>query len=159
MQSSLVWTAEQATTSVSRARLTSVERPETAYVAVGDADVAYQVAGEGPFDLLYSYGLGSHLELFWELPPFREFFTRLASFCRLIMFDRRGQGVSDGVPRNAFPTWEEWTEDIMAVLGAAESERTTVMAAVDSGPIAMLFTAMHPELVNSLVLIIEDLGL
>jgi class 3 adenylate cyclase/alpha-beta hydrolase superfamily lysophospholipase len=130
-----------------------MERPETRYVAVGDADVAYQVFGNGSFDLLYSYGLGSHLELFWELPPFAEFFARLASFSRLIMFDRRGQGVSDAVPRNAFPTWEEWAEDIIAVLGAAESQRTAVMAAVDAGPIAMLFAATHPEQVSSLILI------
>ena len=90
------------------------EYPETRYVAVGEADVAYQVVGDGPFDLLYFYGLGSHIEVFWYVPEFVEFLQRLASFSRLIFFDRRGTGASDGVPRNAIPTWEEWTE---AVLG------------------------------------------
>jgi class 3 adenylate cyclase/pimeloyl-ACP methyl ester carboxylesterase len=130
----------------------TIEGPETRYVAVGDADVAYQVLGEGPIDLLYCYGLGSHIELYWESPAHAEFFTRLASFSRLIMLDRRGTGASDGVPRNAIPTWEEWTEDVRAVLGAAGSTRTAILAAVDSGPIAMLFAAMHPQRVSALVL-------
>ncbi len=126
---------------------------ETQYVAVGDADVAYQVLGEGPFDLLYSYGLGSHIELFWESPSLAGVLTRLASFSRLIVFDRRGSGASDGVPRNAIPTWEQWTEDIVAVLGAAGSKRTAILAAVDAGPVAILFAAMHPETVSALVLL------
>ena len=110
-----------------------MEAPETRYVAVGDADVAYQVLGEGPLDLLYSYGLGSHIELFWQSPALAEFPTRLASFSRLILFDRRGSGASDGVPRTAIPTWEQWTEDIVAVLGAAGSKRTAILAGVDAG--------------------------
>ena len=93
-----------------------MDPPETRYVAVGDSDVAYQVVGEGPLDLLYCYGLGSHIELMWEVPVIAEFLTRLASFSRLIFFDRRGTGASDGVSLNAIPTWEEWTEDIEAVL-------------------------------------------
>ena len=129
-----------------------MEDPETRYVAVGDADVAYQVVGEGPIDLLYFYGLGNHLELFWEIPPTAEFLTRLASFSRLILFDRRGTGVSDGVPRNAIPTWEDWTEDVGAVLDAAGSQRTAIFAVGDGGPLAILFAAMHPERVSALVL-------
>ena len=82
-----------------------------------------------------------------------EFLTRLASFSRLIVFDRRGSGASDGVPRNAIPTWEQWTEDMVAVLGAAGSKRTAILAAVDAGPIAILFAAMHPEAVSALVLL------
>ena len=130
-----------------------MDAPETQYVAVGDADVAYQVLGEGPLDLLYFYGLGSHIELFWESPPLAEFLVRLASFSRLIAFDRRGSGASDGVPRNAIPTWEQWTEDIVAVLGAAGSKRTAILAAVDAGPVAILYAAMHPETVSALVLL------
>jgi class 3 adenylate cyclase/esterase/lipase len=126
---------------------------ETRYVAVGDADVAYQVMGEGPLDLLYSYGMGSHIELAWESPAYAEFYNRLASFSRLIMLDRRGSGASDGFPRAAVPTWEEWTEDIVAVLGAAGSTRTAVLAVMDAGPIAILLAAMHPELVSALVLL------
>jgi class 3 adenylate cyclase len=123
------------------------------YVAVGEADVAYQVVGDGPVDLLYFYGLGSNIEVFWSVPEFAEFLKRLASFSRLIFFDRRGTGASDGVPRNAIPTWEEWTEDVMAVLDAAGSERAAILAATDAGPIAVLFAAMHPERVSALALL------
>jgi class 3 adenylate cyclase len=123
------------------------------YVAVGEADVAYQVVGDGPVDLLYFYGLGSNIEVFWGVPEFAEFLKRLASFSRLIFFDRRGTGASDGVPRNAIPTWEEWTEDVIAVLDAAGSERAAILAATDAGPIAVLFAAMHPERVSALALL------
>jgi class 3 adenylate cyclase len=130
-----------------------MEQPETRYVAVGDADVAYQVVGNGKVDLLYCYGLGSHLEMFWEVPETADYLERLASFSRLIFFDRRGTGASDGVARNAIPTWEEWSEDVTAVLDAAGSERAAVLASLDAGPIAMMFAAMHPERVSSLVLL------
>jgi class 3 adenylate cyclase/pimeloyl-ACP methyl ester carboxylesterase len=128
------------------------ETPETRYVAVGDADVAYQVIGDGPIDLLYCYGLGSHVEAWRDFPFSREFLRRLASFSRLIFFDRRGTGASDGVPRNAIPTWEEWTEDLGAVLDAAGSTQSGILASLDAGPIAILFTAMHPERVSALIL-------
>ena len=87
-----------------------MERPETRYVALGDADVAFQVVGEGP-DLLYCFGLGSNIEHCWDQPLTSEVAAHLASFRRLILFDRRGVGASDGVPRSAIPTWEEWAED------------------------------------------------
>ena len=93
-----------------------MSRPDTKYVAIGDADVAYQVLGEGPSDLLFFNGLGSNVEMAWEDPVIADFLRRLASLRRLIFFDRRGTGASDGVPRNAIPTWEEWTEDIESVL-------------------------------------------
>jgi hypothetical protein len=112
----------------------TMDQPETRYVAVGDADVAYRVVGEGPPDLLFVFGLGSHVEFFWANPVTAEFLTRLAAFSRLIFFDRRGTGASDGVFRNALPTWEEWTEDIDAVLGAVGSRRTAILASLDVGP-------------------------
>jgi class 3 adenylate cyclase len=127
-------------------------RPETKYVAVGDADVAYQVLGEGASDLLFFNGLGSNVEMAWEDPDIAAFLRRLASLRRLIFFDRRGTGASDGVPRNAIPTWEEWTEDIESVLNAVGSEQTSILATVDGGPIAILYAAAHPERVTSLVL-------
>src|SRR5579863_5620194 len=129
-----------------------MSRPETRYVAVGDADVAYQVLGEGPSDLLLFIGLGSHVEMAWDDPDIADFFRRLASLRRLILLDRRGTGASDGVPRNAIPTWEEWTEDIECVLDAVASERTSILATVDGGPITILYAAAHPERVESLVL-------
>ena len=122
------------------------------YVRVSDSDVAYQVIGDGPIDLLYFHGLGSHFEHFWDMPVYAEFLSRLASFSRLILFDRRGTGGSDRLPNKLFPTWEEWTDDVGAVLDAAGSNRTAVFAAGDAGPIAILFAAMHPERVSALVL-------
>ena len=105
--------------------------PDTKYVAVGDADVAYQVLGEGPADLLFFIGLGSNVEMAWEDPDIAGFLRRLASLRRLIFLDRRGTGASDRVPRNAIPTWEEWTEDIESVLDAVGSEQTSILATVD----------------------------
>ena len=130
-----------------------MEAPETRYVAVGDADVAYQVVGVGPLDLLYCYGLGSHIEHCWEIPGQAEYLNGLAAFSRLIFFDRRGSGASDGLSLNAMPTWDEWTEDIEAVLGAAGSKRTAILATLDAGPIAVLFAATHPEAVSALILV------
>jgi class 3 adenylate cyclase len=130
-----------------------MDAPETQYVTVGSADVAYQVLGDGPIDLLYCYGLGSHLEMFWEVPESIDYLRRLASFSRLIFFDRRGTGASDGIDRNAIPTWEEWTEDMMAVLDSVGSERAAILASLDAGPIAIMFAAMHPERVSSLILV------
>lgn len=132
--------------------MAAMDAPETRYVAVGDADVAYQILGDGPIDLLFCYGLGSHLELYWDLPG-RDVFADLASFTRLIIFDRRGTGASDGVPRNATPTWEEWAEDLGAVLDAAGAREAAVMANLEAGAIAILFAAMHPERVKALILV------
>jgi pimeloyl-ACP methyl ester carboxylesterase len=129
------------------------EAPKTEYVAVGDADVAYQVVGGGPLDVLYFYGLGSNVEALQLTPGFEEFLKRLSSFARVILFDRRGTGASDGVPRSAIPTVEEWTDDVLAVLDAAGSGRAAIIAAVDAGPVAVLFAAMHPERVRALMLI------
>ena len=120
---------------------------------MGDADVAYQVVGEGPLDLLYCYGLGNHLELAWDVPGIAEFMSGLAAFSRLIFFDRRGTGASDGVPLNAVPTWEAWTEDIVAVLDAVGSKRAAIFADEDGGPMAILFTAMHPDIVSAVILL------
>jgi class 3 adenylate cyclase len=130
-----------------------MDRPRTQYVKVGDGEVAYQTFGDGPLDLLYCYGLGNHVELVWDVLGLGPFFTRLASFARVIFFDRRGTGASDGVPSQGIPTWEEWTEDMSAVLQAAGSQRAAIMAALETGPIAVLYAAMHPEVVSALVLL------
>ena len=129
-----------------------MDRPETRYVKVSEAYVAYQVFGDGPLDLLYFHGLGSHFEHFWDLPMYAQLLGRLADFSRVIIFDRRGTGGSDDVPLAATPTWEEWTQDVRAVLDAAGSNRTAIVAAGDAGPIAILFAAMNPGRVSALVL-------
>jgi pimeloyl-ACP methyl ester carboxylesterase len=82
-----------------------MERPETRYVEVGEAEVAYQIVGQGPPDVVYVAGV-SHIDLRWDDPVWAAFLERLASFSRLILFDRRGTGVSDAVPDTAMPTWE-----------------------------------------------------
>src|SRR5947209_1884922 len=128
------------------------EPPDTRYVTVDHAQVAYQVVGDGPFDLLYFAGLGSHVDVLWDYGPSAAFFSRLGSFSRLLMFDRRGTGASDGIPHGDVPMWEAWVDDVLAVLDAAGSERAAVWAEVDAGPTAILLAAMHPERIQALVL-------
>jgi class 3 adenylate cyclase len=128
-----------------------MERPQTRYVEVGGAEVAYQIVGQGRPDVVYVAGFG-HVDVRWEHPVFAAFLERLASFSRLILFDRRGTGASDAVPDTAMPTWEEWADDVRAVLDAARSERTVVLAENDGGPTGLLFTALHPERVAALIL-------
>ena len=127
--------------------------PETRYTSVGDTDVAYLVVGEGPPDLLFFNGLGSSIDLMWTSPEATPFFTRLGSVCRLIMFDRRGSGASDSVGRNSLPTWEDLSEDAGAVLDAVESQAAAILAISETGPMAILFAAMHPERVSGLALV------
>jgi class 3 adenylate cyclase/alpha-beta hydrolase superfamily lysophospholipase len=128
-----------------------MERPETKYVDVGGAEVAYQVVGQGPPDVIWVPGFGQ-IDLVPEDRVFAAFLERLAFFGRLILFDRRGTGVSDAISDTAMPTWEEWADDVGAVLDAAGSERTVVFAETDGGPTGLLFTAMHPERVSGLIL-------
>jgi class 3 adenylate cyclase len=125
---------------------------DTHYVTVGDSDVAYTVFGDGPVDLLYFYGLGSHVDMFWEDEGSARWLSALSSFSRLIFFDRRGTGASGSVSVNAMPAWEEWTDDVLAVLDAAGSDRAAIFASLDAGPIAMLFAALHPSRVSALIL-------
>jgi class 3 adenylate cyclase/pimeloyl-ACP methyl ester carboxylesterase len=130
--------------------MAALQRPKTNYVTVGDSEVAYQVLGDGPFDLVVFTGIGSHLEFMWDWAG--PFLRRLASCSLLILFDRRGTGASDPVILNAIPTWEEATEDVQAVLDAVGSVHAAIYAEADAGPIAMLFAATHPDRVSALVL-------
>ena len=103
---------------------TVAPRSGARYVAVGDSDVTYQVVGSGQIDVLFFYGLGSHVELLTTVPAFEEFNRDLTSFSRVMYLDRRGTGTSDSVLRTAMPTVEEWTEDVQAVLDTAGSRTT-----------------------------------
>jgi class 3 adenylate cyclase len=125
--------------------------PETRYVAVGDVEVAYQIVGEGPLDLVYHHGF-CHLDAQWDVAPEAAFNERLASFSRLILFDRRGTGASERGAREFFPSWEEWGEDLRAVLDASRSQSAAIFAEAEAGPIAILFAVAHPERVSALVL-------
>jgi class 3 adenylate cyclase/pimeloyl-ACP methyl ester carboxylesterase len=128
-----------------------MEHPETRYVEVGGAEVAYQVVGQGPPDLIWVPGW-THIDVIWEDPLWAGFLERLASFSRLILFDQRGSGASDPVPDTATPTWEERADEVGGVLDAAGSERAVVLAEGDGGPTGLLFAAMQPERVSALIL-------
>lgn len=126
---------------------------DTRYTSVGDAEVAYQVTDTGgPIDFVYMIGEGSAFETWWDHPIQAKQLERFASFGRLILFDRRGSGLSDRPPAERLPSWEHFTEDLEAVLDAAGSERAAILAGMDGGPIAMTFAATHPERVSALML-------
>jgi class 3 adenylate cyclase len=127
-------------------------RPTTKFAKLGNDRVGYQVLGDGPIDLVFLTGMSSHIDLRWEEPLNEYFLHRLASFSRLILFDRRGTGVSDAVPLDHLPTWEEWADDMRVVFDAVASERAAIMAWLDGGPMAMLFAATYPERTAALVL-------
>jgi class 3 adenylate cyclase len=124
--------------------------PVTRYARSGDLHLAYQVVGDGPFDLLYVPSWISQVEHYWDEPSVARYFNRLASFSRLIMFDRRGTGLSDPMPEA--PTLEEQMDDILAVMHAAGSERAAVLALLEGGALAALFAATHPERTGALIL-------
>jgi class 3 adenylate cyclase len=125
--------------------------PETWYTKTFDGlHIAYQVAGEGPIDLLFNVGLISHVEAAWELAGHAQFFRRLASFSRLIRFDKRGSGLSD--PVSGAATLEERMDDVRAVLDAVGSEHAVLTGVSEGGAIAMLFAAVYPERTSALVL-------
>ena len=130
-----------------------MEPPETRFVNVGDADVAYQVIGEGSRDILFCNSLGGHVDLLWQLPPGATFLSEFSSLGRVLHMDRRGCGASDALPLGAIPTWEALAEDMTAVLDAVGSNLTDVVGVHEVGPIAVLFAAMHPDRVRSLILI------
>lgn len=123
--------------------------PEIRYARSGDVNIAYQVIGNGPFDLIHVPMFVSNLELQWEDPAERRYFERLASFSRLIMFDKRGTGLSDRVP---VATLEERMDDLRAVMDDAGSERAAVFGSSEGGAMSILFAATYPQRVSALVL-------
>jgi pimeloyl-ACP methyl ester carboxylesterase len=127
-----------------------VSPPRTLYARSGDLNIAYQVVGDGPNDLVFVPGLITNLELAWEEPRWASFLARLASFSRLILFDRRGVGLSDRV--TGVPTLEERTDDVRSVLDAVGSERAALFGSADAGAMFALYAASHPERTTGLVL-------
>ncbi|HEV8138792.1 MAG TPA: alpha/beta fold hydrolase [Pyrinomonadaceae bacterium] len=124
-------------------------RPETHYAKSGDVNIAYQVLGEGPIDLVYVPGWVSHIEYGWEQPIVAHFFRRLGSFSRLILFDKRGTGLSDQT--SELPTLEQRMDDVRAVTEAVGSERAAVFGMSEGGNMAMLFAATYPERTLALI--------
>ena len=129
-----------------------VSPPVTRYAKSGGVNIAYQVIGNGPVDLVFVPGWVSHLELCWEDPLHARFFRRLASFSRLILFDKRGTGLSDRVPERELPTLEERMDDVRAVMDAAGSERAALFGFSEGGAMSILFAATYPQRTAALVL-------
>ncbi len=122
---------------------------ETKYAKSGDVHIAYRVFGEGPSDLVLIPGTTSHVELYWEFPPNEYMLRRLTSFARVIVFDKRGQGLSDRVGEQ---TLEERTGDVVAVMDAVGSERATICGWSEGGAMSLMFAASYPERTSALVL-------
>jgi pimeloyl-ACP methyl ester carboxylesterase len=124
-------------------------KPETRYARSGSVNIAYQVAGDGPRDLVLVPGWVSNIEMLWEEPHAAHFLGRLASFCRLIVFDKRGTGLSDRVAD--MPTLETRMDDVRAVMDAVRSPRAAVLGFSDGGPMSCLFAATYPERTTALI--------
>ena len=129
-----------------------MERPKTQYVYVGDAQVAYQVVGDGPIDVFYLIDIGGSIDLYWDDPTCRGFFERVASYGRLILMDRRGVGMSDRVPLKQLGTWEHYIEDVSAVVDAVGTERVAFIGYNTGGALAMIYAATNPERTSALAL-------
>ena len=132
---------------------TSVEIPEVRYARSGDVNIAYQILGNGELDLVFVMGWVSHLDWFWKEPSFARFLKRLASFARLIIFDKRGTGLSDRVPHDQLPTLEQRLDDVRAVMDAVGSERAILLGVSEGGPMCSLFAATYPQKTIALVMI------
>jgi DNA-binding winged helix-turn-helix (wHTH) protein/pimeloyl-ACP methyl ester carboxylesterase/class 3 adenylate cyclase len=127
--------------------------PETKYAQSGDVNIAYQIIGNGPLDLVFVMGWISHLEYFWREPSFARFLRRLAMFSRLILFDKRGTGLSDRVQLHELPTLEQRMDDVRAVMEAVGSGRAALCGVSEGGPMSALFAATYPERTAALVMI------
>jgi class 3 adenylate cyclase len=124
--------------------------PETRYAKSGELRIAYQVVGSGPFDLVFVPGFVSNIDLFWEMPEWAYFLGRLSAFSRLILFDKRGTGLSDRVAGIA--TLEERMDDVRAVMDAAGSERAALFGVSEGGPMCLMFAATYPQRATALAL-------
>ena len=127
--------------------------PQTRYAKSGDANIAYQVVGDGPRDLVYVPGWVSNVELMWEDPAHARLLRRLASFSRLILFDKRGTGLSDPVPLDRLPTLEQRMDDVRIVMDAAGCERAVLFGSSEGGLMSVLFAATYPERTHALIVL------
>ena len=123
---------------------------ETAYASCGDLSLAYQVFGEGPIELVFAGPFATHMELFWTQPEFKAFFDQLATFCRVLVFDKAGVGLSDPVPR--VRSLDDRAAEIEAVMDAVGFGRAVVFGLSEGGPAAIVFAASRPERTRALVL-------
>jgi class 3 adenylate cyclase len=125
---------------------------ETCYLKRSDVHLAYQVVGESLRDLVFLSSWDMAIDFLWDEPSQIQFFTQLAGFRRLILFDKRGTGASDSLALDTMPTLESWVDDIRAVMDEVGSQQADLLACTFTGPLALLFAAMHPERTSSVVL-------
>ena len=130
-----------------------IDIPPVQYARSGDVDIAYQVVGDGPRALVFVMGWVSNIEYFWREPAFARFLRRLASFSRLIVFDKRGTGLSDRVAIDELPTLEQRMDDVRAVMDAAGVEHAALLGVSEGGPMCILFAATYPQRTDALVMI------
>lgn len=126
--------------------------PPVQYAATPRGCIAYRVMGEGPLDLMLVNPMSRSIELLWDYPASAALLERLARFCRLIVFDRRGSGISDPLPADLAPTWEDWLEDMQTVLNHLQVGSVALLAERDAAAASLLFASSHPERVRALVL-------
>ena len=124
--------------------------PQIRYARSGDVEIAYTSVGAGPVDLVLVWGWLTNLEVYWEEATFRRFVERLAAFSRVILFDKRGMGLSD---RTTLGTLEERMDDVRAVLDAIGSERAVLLGVSEGAPLSILFAASHPERTRALIFV------
>jgi class 3 adenylate cyclase len=127
-------------------------QPETKYARLGRDRIAYQVLGQGPPDLVMTTGSFGHVDMAWEDPGITLFLRTLASFSRLIQFDRRGTGASDPLPLDSLPPWEAYAQDLTAVLDEVGSQQAALLAQLDASPMTLFFAGTRPERTRALVL-------
>ena len=123
---------------------------ETSYAPCGDLSLAYQVFGDGPVELVFAGPMVSHVELFWTVPEFKAFFDQLATFCRIVLFDKAGVGLSDPVPK--VRTLDDRAAEIEAVMDAAGFGQAVVFGLSDGGSASIVFAATRPERTRALIL-------
>src|ERR1700757_2260637 len=123
---------------------------ETSSAKCGDLSIAYQVFGDGPIELVVAGSFASHIELYWTMPEFVAVFERISTFCRVLMFDKAGVGLSDPVPH--VRTLDDRAAEIEAVMDAVGFRTAALIGASDAGPAAMMFAATRPERTRALIL-------
>ena len=133
--------------------LDPIPLPQTRYARVGELDIAYQVFGDGPIDLVFVDQWFSNVDAMWDFPPLARLLNQLASFSRVIVFDKRGTGLSDPIGVGELPTIEEWIDDLRGVLDDIGSERTALLSGIGASVMALVFAATYPERTSSLVMV------
>lgn len=144
-KSAFEWADASANSGGGRDEREDREIPEVRYTCSGSVNIAYQVFGDGDLDLVFVMGWVSHLEWFWKEPLFARFLRRLGTFARVILFDKRGTGLSDRVEVDQLPTLEQRMDDVRAVMDAVDSQRAVLCGVSEGGPMCVLFAATYPQ--------------